>query len=161
MTKQSHQEKIARCLAAILALDEETVQAFCKGNPADKLIRSFTEFSAEGGALYRREAAKRHYRASVAAYTSGLPAKELYGEHRVPISCSIKKILASDRSEATVLRLLRENEVVLLTKEEAGYIDRSRSKGGMGLKSSLPADGGCRLQAAGIELAPETLGNTL
>lgn len=161
MTKRSHQEKIARCLAAILALDEETVQAFFKGNPADKLIRSYTEFSADGVPLYRREACKKHYRASIAAINSGLPVKELYGEHVIPISCSIKKILSSNRSEATVLRLLRENEVVLLTKDEARHLDRSRANGGLGLKSSLPAEGGCRLQAAGIEIAPETLGNTL
>lgn len=161
MTNRSHQENIARCVAVVLALDEGTVQAFCKGNPFDKLLRSFDEFSAVGQPLYRREAGKRHYKMSVAAYNSGLPAKDLYGEHTTPISCLIKKLLASDRSEATVLNLLRENEVVLITKEEARFLDRSRKNGGLGLKSSLPLGGGCRLCAAGIVLAPETLNNVL
>lgn len=152
----THQEHIARCITAILQLDEQTVRAFCKGNPFDKLLRSFDEFAADGTPLYRREVARQHYQQSQAAYASGLPVKELYGEHRKPISCLIRELLASDRSESTVLRLLRQNEVVLITKEEARQLDRSKANGGLGLKSSLPSGGNCRLQAAGILLAPET-----
>ena len=161
MNKQSHQEKIARCLAAILALDEETVQAFCKGNPFDKLIRSFDEHSAEGKPLYKKEAGRKHYKVSVAASASNKPVKELHGEHKIPVSCIIKQLLSSDRSYDTVLRILLSNEVILTTKEEARYLDSPVAKGGMGLRMCLPKDGLCRLKAANIKIAPETLHNSL
>ena len=161
MLKQSHQEKIARCVAAVLALDEETVQAFRKGNPFDKLIRSFDEHAADGKPLYKKEAGRKHYKVSVAAYTSNKPVKELYGEHKIPVSCIIKQLLASDQSYDTVLRILISNEVILTTKEEARHLDGPVAKGGMGLKMCLPKDGLCRLKAANIEIAPETLQNSL
>ena len=157
----SHQENIAHCVTALLVLEPAVVASFRKGNPFDKLIRSFDEHSADGKPLYKKESGRKHYKMSVAAYESNKPVKELHGEHRLPVSCLIKNLLASDRTSATVLTLLRSNEVILITKEEARYLDSPLAKGGMGLKMCLPKDGLCRLKAANINIAPETLNNSL
>ena len=49
----THQEGIARCITAILAQNDETVSAFRRGNPFDKLLRSYDEFNSSGEPLYR------------------------------------------------------------------------------------------------------------
>jgi hypothetical protein len=59
----------------------------------------------------------------------------------------------------SIRRILEENTVVLITKEEAKLIDGSASNGGLGLKQRLSPYGRCRLEAAGIRIAPETLNN--
>jgi hypothetical protein len=157
----THQEAIIKCVAAVLALDDDSVTAFRRGNPFDKLLRSYDEFNAEGQPLYKNERARKHYMMSVRAYESGLPVKELYGEHRIPLSVVIARLLGSDRTVASIRRILEENAVILVTKEEAQLIDRAVNKGGLGLKQSLPPDGRCRLEVARIEIAWETAANHL
>lgn len=78
----NHQEAIAHCVTAVLTQNDETVRAFLRGNPFDKLLRSYDEFTSKGEPLYKRERAKKHYKMSVKAFESNLPVKELYGEHR-------------------------------------------------------------------------------
>ena len=157
----NHQDNIARVLHAILQLSEEQVSAFCRGNPFDKLLRSYDEFSGCGTALYRRDVGTQHYKMSVAAYASGLRGRELYGEHRIPLKIIIQRLIESDRSLEAIHSILRSNEVVLVTPEEQRYLDSSIANGGLGLRSRLPEDGRDRLAFAGIEVAPETATNRL
>lgn len=157
----NHQEGIAHCIAAILAQDDETVSAFRKGNPFDKLLRSYDEFNSSGEALYRNVRGIKHYKISVRAFQSGMSGKELYGEHRIPLNVIIKLLLSSDRTYNSVLEILRSNEVILITEEERKYLDESVSEGGCGLHSKMPEDGRCRLDVAMIKIAPETLNNKL
>ena len=161
MSKQNHQANIARCVTALLALESDVIASLCISNPLSMLLRSFDEHNADGKPLYKKNAGRKHYKMSVAAYASDKPVKELYGEHLIPLSQIRKRLLFSDRTVETVLGILRSNEVILLTKEEARYLDSPVAKGGMGLKMCFPVDGSCRLKAAGIALAHETLSNTL
>jgi hypothetical protein len=156
-----HQEHIAKVVTTILSLPEETIEAFCRGNPFDKLLRSFDEFSSSGSPLYRKDTGSEHYKMSKAAFQSGLPARKLYGEHKIPVKIIIKRLRESDRTYATVLSILKQSEVVLITDDERKKIDGSKKLGGYGFRSSLPEDGGCRLKESGIILAPETRSNHL
>lgn len=82
----SHQRHIAQGFASVLALPEDALVAFRRGNPFDKLLRSYDEFNAAGKPLYRRDLAAEHYKMSKLAYASGLRARALYGEHRIPLT---------------------------------------------------------------------------
>lgn len=157
----SHQELIAKAVAGILALEPNVVAAFCRNNPMSMLLRSYDEHSADGKPLYKKESGRKHYKMSVAAYESAKHVKELYGEHLIPLSQIRKLLLSSGRKFETVLSILRSNEVILLTKEEASYLDKPVAKGGMGLKMTMPENGLCRLKAAGIQIHPNTLNNKL
>ncbi len=157
----THQEAITKVLTAILSQGDEVIQHFCLGNPFDKLLRSHDEFTSEGKGLYRRSLGSKHYRMSKAAYDSGMDAKELYGEHRIPLKIIIKRLIESDRTYESVRAILASNEVVLIMPEEQKRLDSSLENGGLGLKSKLPPDGSDRLSYAGIEIAPETIKNCL
>jgi len=157
----THQEGIIHCLVAILSQNDDVISAFCRGNPFDKLLRSYDEFNAKGEPLYKAERAKLHYKMSIRAYESGLKVKELYGEHKIPLSVIRKKLLDSDRSYKAVSNIMCENEVILIMKDEPKIMDGAISKGGLGFRSSMPADGSCRLALAQIYFAPETLSNKL
>jgi hypothetical protein len=157
----THQEGIAHCITAILSLNDNVIIAFRRGNPFDKLLRSYDEFNAHGEPLYRNTRAVKHYKMSVRAFQSGLSGKELYGEHRIPLNVIIKRLLDSDRTYNSILEILRSNEVILITDEERKYLDESITKGGCGLRSKMPEDGRCRLEVGMIEIAPETLQNSL
>ncbi len=158
----THQEGIARCLTALLAQDTETIAIFRRGNPFDKLIRSYDEYNSIGEGLYRNIRGKNHYKMSVDAYNSGLPANKLYGEHCIPIKLIIKELMELPQINlATVLLTLQRNEVVLITDSERNYLDSSVEKGGLGVRSRMPFCGRTRLEAAGIAIAPETLNKGL
>ena len=157
----THQEGIARAITAVLSLDSETIAAFIRGNPFDKLLRSYDEFTADGRPLYRKELGTKHYKMSVQAVRSGLSGKELYGEHRIPLTIIAQRLLQSDRSLGAVRAILESNEVVLITADEQKRLDSAVSKGGLGLRSRLPPGDGDRLHFAQIEIAPESVGNSL
>lgn len=157
----THQEHIAHVLAAALALPTDTLAAFCRGNPFDKLLRSHDEFNAAGKPLYRRDLAAKHYRMSRKAYDSGLPARALYGEHRIPLNLIKGRLLRSDGQLESVREILRSNEVVLLMPCEQESLDRSVKKGGLSLRNRLGPNDADRLECAGIEIAPETLDHRL
>lgn len=156
----SHQESICKIVFSTLNLKEETVKAFLRGNPFDKLLRSYDEFTAEGLPLYRNDRAKNHYKYSEKAYKSGLPAKKLYGEHRIPLKIIKKRLLECSKSLEEIKKVMNSNEVVLITKEEQLMLD-SKPPQGLGLRSKLPECGTDRLILAGIKIAGETQQNTL
>lgn len=157
----THQEAIEKILYEILNLEDSIIEAFCRGNPFDKFLRSYDEFNSQGERLYRNKRGWHHYKISKNAYNSGLNAVQLYGEHRIPLNLVIKELLESDRSLKSIERILRSNEVVLITQEEQKLLDTAIEKGGLGLRSKMPKDGSDRLEYAGIEIAPETSANTL
>lgn len=157
----THQEHIAHVLAAVLALPADTFAAFCRGNPFDKLLRSHDEFNAAGRPLYRRDLGAKHYRMSRRAHDSGLPARALYGEHRIPLNLIKGCLLRSDGKLESIRKILRSNEVVLLMPCEQQRLDRSVKKGGFGLRNQLGPNGADRLKCAGIEIASETLDHRL
>jgi hypothetical protein len=86
-------------------------------------------------------------------YASGLcPSdKRLYGEHKIPLTVIIQRLINSDRSLLTVEEILQSNEVVIITKGEQQCLD------GGGVKSRMPQNGESRFTYARIEIAPETL----
>lgn len=153
----NHQEGIILCIVAILNQEDEVIKAFCRLDPFDKLLRSFDGLNAKGERLYKSERARTHYKMSVQAFESGLKVSELYGEHKIPLSLVKRRLLDSDGSYEAVSKILYENEVILITKEEAKTIDGAINNGGLGLRSSLPNNGKCRL--ADILIAPETISN--
>ena len=163
----THQEGIARCLSAVLSLDAETLAIFRRGNPFDKLLRSFDEFNSEGKGLYKNQRARNHYKmseAALAAYESGVKITDLDAEHCGPVAITIPKLLTAQQQDtASILAILQANEVVIITREEQIRIDTAVHRGGLGLRNRMPEGGvGCsRLDAAGIKIAPETLENTL
>lgn len=157
----THQEAVAKCIFVILQQEEEVVKAFCRYDPFDKLLRSYSQCNRNGAKLYNQELAKTHCKMSVNAYESKLRTKDLHGEHRVPISIIRQRLLNSDRHYETIISILKENEMVLITKEEKEVLDKPTTYGGLGLRSSMPEDGRCRLEVGMIEIAPETLKNTL
>lgn len=157
----THQEAVARCISVILQQEQSVIEAFCRYDPFDKLLRSYSQCNALGEKLYDNERAKKHCKMSVRAYESKLKTKELHGEHRIPISLIRKMLLDSDGDYETVSKILSENEMILITKEEKNLLDNTVIKGGLGLKSKLPTDGRCRLNVAGIEIPVQTLENKL
>jgi hypothetical protein len=157
----THQQHIALIITQILALSDDTLTAFSRGNPFDKLLRSYDEFAADGKGLYRKKLGSSHYRYSKSAYSSGLSADKLFGEHRIPLKLISQQLMNSDRKLSTVELILRSNEVVLITDEEERQINASKIKGGFALRSVMAPNGGCRLAYCGIEIAPEILPNHL
>lgn len=157
----SHQEALAQCITNFINQGDEIIAAVRRGDPLNKLLRTYDGFNADGKSLYQQERARKHYKMSLNACNSKLPVKQLKPEHRIPISEIIKRLFASDRTFSSVKRILEENDVVLLTKEEADFIDRPLAKGGLGLKATLPKDGRCRLEVGQIQIAPETENNSL
>lgn len=153
----THQEGIVQVLGAILSQPPEVVQAFSRGNPFDKLLRSYDEFNAQGQPLYRHRRGNSHYRMSRAAFESGLCASQLYGEHRVPLNIIKRRLLETGGDAGQIRAILQANEVVLITPDEQRRLDASVVNGGLGLLPQLPEDGSDRLTFAGIELAPDTL----
>ncbi len=157
----THQQHIALIITQILTLSDDTLTAFSRGNPFDKLLRSYDEFTPDGKGLYRKKLGSNHYRYSKSAYSSGLSADKLFGEHRIPLKLISQQLMNSDRKLSTVELILRSNEVVLITDEEERRINSSKVNGGFALKSKMAPNGGCRLAYCGIEIAPETLPNHL
>jgi hypothetical protein len=102
-----------------------------------------------------------------------------HGEHAVPVSVVQRiafNMLAEgidDRQIAAMLSYLVE--VVFITKEEQRFLDSTIRTGGMGLKTSMPigwdtdvmnhdwskAKPYSRFEAAGIQLAEETIRNSI
>ena len=157
----THQQHIALIITQILALSDDTLTAFSRGNPFDKLLRSYDEFTADGKGLYRKKLGSSHYRYSKSAYSSSLSADKLFGEHRIPLKLISQQLMNSDRKLSTVESILSSNEVVLFTDEEERRINASKVNSGFALRSVMAPNGGCRLAYCGIEIAPETLPNHL
>ena len=151
----THQDGILQILFRILSANEEAVRAFLRGNPFDKLLRSYSEFTADGKGLYKSDRAFQHCRMSSKAqqeYESGKRMKDLYQEHRVPLSIIRDRLLKSDRTLDAINHIMQDNEIVIITRQEQQYLDNATENGGLGLKSTMPKNGQCRLVYAGIQL---------
>jgi hypothetical protein len=128
----THQWHIAWVVSVILTQSPECLLAFKRGNPFDKLLRSFDEFTTNGVRLYKQDVGARHYKMSEAAFHAGLPASGLYGEHKIPIKIVIGMLLASDRTYESVLEILKMNEVILITENEHQRLDGAKRRDGQG-----------------------------
>jgi len=160
ISKMTHQDAICLSLEKILSLDDEAMKYFLLGHPFGKILRSYDQFTSDGKPLYRNARGKSHYRYSIEAFSSGYSANQLYGEHRIPLKIVKERLIASDRSLETITRIMKSNEVVLITDHEQKLLD-SRPPIGLGLRSKLPSCGTDRLKFAGIMIAEETLNNRL
>ena len=156
----SHQKAICELLYKILNMDDEAVIAFSRGNPFDKLLRSYDEFTSNGYPLYRKDRGQYHYKFSEKAFHSSLTAKDLYGEHRIPLKIIKNMLVESSRTLSEIQAIMRSNEVVLITREEQRLLDL-KPPHGLGLRSKLPPCGTDRLIYAGIYIAEATLTNRL
>jgi len=156
----THQEAIIETLHRILTQKDEIVKSFTRGNPFDKLLRSYDQFTSTGLPLYKSKRGKDHYRYSRKAVESKLEPAELYGEHRIPLSIIRQRLLECDRSVDSIKTILESNEVVLITKNEQELLD-SKGPKGLGLRSKMPECGADRLVFANIEIAEESLKNKL
>jgi len=156
----THQDAIIEILFRILTADKDAVIAFSRGNPFAMLMRSYSEYTSDGQYCYQHDRAFQHFRMSMAAYReyqSGKSMKELYQEHRVPLSIIKDRLLRSDRTLDSIKQIMKDNEIVIITKHERDYLDKAVQKGGLGLRSRMPEDGRCRLAYAGIQIVDEHL----
>jgi hypothetical protein len=157
--KITHQTAIAEVIHAILNLPPHLKEAFSKGNPFDKLLRSYSEFTSTGERLYKAKRSFKHYPFSVKASHQFKKTGSLVGlhaEHVTPLSL-IKKRLNSGsiKSEIGVKRFLaKHNQVVVITKEEQRKIDSK-------FRSKMPPNVKSRLEYFGIKIAKSTEKNTL
>ena len=156
----THQEGIARILNSILNLDIEIIEIYKRGNPFDKLLRSFSEFNSKGEPLYKNwKRAFNHYQFSVDAYNCFNDTSNhsnLYAEHIIPLSIIRDELLnLTNPTFEKILQLLNDkNRIVVITKSEQKLIDKK-------FKSSLPENGIDRLTFHGIEIHRDTLSNSI
>lgn len=158
--KITHQDAISEVIYAILKLPPHLREAFSRGNPFDKLLRSYSEHTSTGKRLYKSKKRNyKHYPFSVNALHHFNKINSLVGlhaEHVTPLSLIKKKLCNGNiKSEIGVKRFLaKHNKVVVITKEEQRKIDsRYRSK--------MPSNGKSRLEYFGIKIAKSTQTNTL
>ena len=158
--KITHQAAISEVIYAIIKLPPHLKEAFSRGNPFDKLLRSYSEHTSIGERLYKsKKRSYKHYPFSVKASNQFKKTGSLVGlhaEHVTPLSL-IKKRLNSGsiKSEIGVKRFLaKHNQVVVTTKEEQRKIDSK-------FRSKMPPNGKSRLEYFGIKIAKSTEKNTL
>jgi hypothetical protein len=157
--KKSHQDAIAKIIYNILQMPVELRLAFAKGNPFDKLLRSYTEFTSKGEPLYRNNRCKDFYPFSVNAfkhYTKFNTLDGLHAEHIVPLSMIKEELLKNPTKTIKNLKsyLAKKNKIVVITKVEQKLIDSK-------FKSKMPSNGKSRLEYFGIKIAKSTEKNTL
>jgi hypothetical protein len=157
--KMTHQDAIAEVIYKLLKMPQILIEAFGRGNPFDKLLRSYSEFTSNGKPLYRNKRCIHHYPFSENAYSHYKKYNTLDGlhaEHEVPLS-TIKEALIKNKSW-NLLKvksfLAENNKVVIITKDEQGLIDSK-------FKSIMPPYGISRLEYFQIKIAKSTSNNTL
>jgi len=157
--KKSHQEAITEIIYNILQMPVELRTAFARGNPFDKLLRSYSEFTSKGDALYRNKRCVDYYPFSENAlkhYKKFDTLDGLHAEHEVPLS-KIKQELISGKFkslESLKRYMAKNNKVVIITKSEQKIIDSE-------FRSDMPPNGKSRLEYFGIKIAKSTEKNTL
>lgn len=154
-----HQDAIAEVIYAILKLPKHLKEAFSRGNPFDKLLRSYSEFTSTGLPLYKKNLGFNHYPVSVKAlaqFKKTNSIKGLHAEHITPLSLIKAELLNGKQKSLTSLkRFLRKyNKVVIVTKTEQRLIDSS-------FRSKMPPNGKSRLEYFGIRVAKSTINNSL
>ena len=165
MKSNAHQAQIAWLVFKVLK-QAQAREALKRGNVFSMLLRSYDEHTADGKHLYHRKRGIYHYWFSEAAYKKhldGVPIEELHGEHMIPLKCIKERLLKEGQTYEAVLKILRQNRVVIITKEEANYLNGSRTRKRLGLRSKMPneKDPESRLKAAGIRIARDTRDNKL
>ena len=155
----THQSAIAEVIYAIMNLSPDLKEAFSRGNPFDKLLRSYSEFTSNGLHLYRTRRCSEHYRFSEKALvlfkkTNSLDG--LHAEHEVPLSKIKQELLSREFKSLESLKsyLAKSNKVVIITKAEQKIVDSK-------FRSNMPPNGESRLQYFGIKIAKSTEKNTL
>jgi hypothetical protein len=170
----THQKQIAWLVFSALS-QAKAREALTRGNVFSMLLRSYDEHTSAGEPLYHRGRGIYHYWFSEAAYKKHLanvPIKELHGEHMIPLKCVKERLLKEGRTYEAVLEILRQNKVVIITDDEANYLNGSPKRKSveplkhlncLGLGSSMPdeKDPKSRLKAAGIRIAKATINNKL
>ena len=157
--KKTHQDAIAEIVYNILQMPVELRTAFSRGNPFDKLLRSYSEFTSKGEPLYRNKRCIDYYPFSINAFNHFNACNTmdgLHAEHIVPLSM-IKKELLNNSSyslEKVKAYLSKNNRIVVITKSEQKTIDSNH-------KSSMPEGGLSRIGYHMIKIAKVTQNNTL
>jgi hypothetical protein len=157
--KKTHQDAMAEIIYSLLKMPNDLRDALIRGNPFDKLLRSYSEFTSNGESLYRNKRSVNFYPFSVKAiahYKKYKTLDGLHAEHIVPLS-HIKKVLLNDKNWS-LLRvknyLAKYNQVVVITEDEQKLIDTK-------FKSTMPPRGTSRLDFFKIKKAKSTLNNSL
>ena len=157
--KTTHQDSIAEIIYNILKMPNHLREAFIRGNPFDKLLRSYSEFTSSGKPLYRNKRSINHYLFSLKAHAHFKKHKSLDGlhaEHEVPLSIVKQKLLNNKSLTLQMVKsyLYKNNKVVVITKAEQKLIDSTH-------KSSMPESGISRLDYHKVKTAAGTIHNTL
>jgi hypothetical protein len=156
----THQEGIANVIQSILVLNNEVLETFKRGNPFDKLLRSYSERNSKGENLYNNwERSFKHYKFSIEAYqayTQENNLSNLYAEHLIPLSILRNELLQiKNPTVEIVLKVLEEkNIIIIITKNQQKIIDKY-------FKSKLPENGQDRLTYHGILIHEKTKYNSL
>jgi hypothetical protein len=150
----SHQDAIAEIIYRLIKMPINLRVALVRGNPFDKLLRSYSEFTSKGDPLYRNKRCFEFYPFSVNAqsyFRKNNTLDGLHAEHEIPLSIIKEKLLENcSWSLLRVKRYLAENnKVVVITKDEQRLIDSK-------FKSSMPADGKSRIEYFRIKIAKRT-----
>ena len=156
---KSHQDSIAEIIYHLLKMPNNLTEALARGNPFDKLLRSYGEFTFNGHPLYRNKRSIDYYPFSINAYKHFRKYDTLDGlhaEHIVPLSI-VKDVLLNNASyslKKVKFYLAENNKIVVITKEEQKLIDSTH-------RSTIPDDGVSRLDFHKIKIASSTNKNTL
>lgn len=156
---KSHQDSIAEIIYHLLKMPNNLTEALARGNPFDKLLRSYSEFTSNGAPLYRNMRCINYYPFSESAfshYNRNNSLDGLHAEHVVPLSLIKSELLSHKNwSLIKVKRYLAENnKVVIITKEEQKLVDSK-------FKSTIPSNGKSRLEYFKIKIEKSTENNTL
>jgi len=154
-----HQDAIAEVIYAILKLPKHLKEAFSRGNPFDKLLRSYSEFTSSGLPLYKKNWSFNHYPVSIKAlaqFKKTNTIKGLHAEHVTPLSLIKNELLEGKQKSLISLKrhLKKHNKVVIVTKDEQRVIDKM-------FRSKMPPNGQSRLEYFGIKIATSTKNNSL
>lgn len=157
--KTSHQDAIAEIIYLLLKMNTNLTEALSRGNPFDKLLRSYSEFTSKGVPLYRNKRCINYYPFSESAFNHFSKYNSLDGlhaEHVIPLSLIKNELLSNKKwTLVKIKRYLSENnKVVVITKEEQKLIDSK-------FKSKVPSDGKSRLEYFKIKIAKNAAMNTL
>lgn len=150
----TYHEVLVDLIYYILNKGDDYLNLLDQGNAYDKLIRNYHQFNAAGKNVYRTKRAKDYLKFSYAAFESNLKPKEMYYEHLIPVNIIKQRLKDSDRSKGSISQIMNSTELIVLTKEEAAYLDQY-------FRNRLPDNGKGRLEAVGINIHPETANNHL
>ena len=99
-----------------------------KGNFYDKLIRNYHQYNSNDIKVYRKKTRiGKHYKFTKEAYEQFLQnnkVSELHFEHLIPLKIIKEKLLKSDKSLESIKQILDDNEIIVLTTNQAKVLDK-------------------------------------